>query len=129
MRRVLTILILVTAVGCSTASGKNPVAPINFDEIPKYEQGGPISAPKVISRVEPETSQAFRTKYSFAEAKIEAVIDESGKVVAARFVSGDREWAELLAKAVGRWRFEPATREGTPVAVRFAVSSTFRRSF
>jgi len=121
-------LALLLTFGCATADAPQAGVPFNFEAIPKYEQGGAISTPRVISRAEPQTSQAFRDKHKFAEAGVEAVVSEEGRVVAVRFVSGDREWAELLAQAVARWRFEPATLEGKPIMVRFTVTSTFRRT-
>lgn len=127
-RRSGAILIALMLFGCTTTDTPNPSVPFDFGAIPKYERGGPITAPKVISRVEPQTSREFRTKYKFASAKIEAVVNEEGRVIAAHYLSGDREWAQLLAQAVARWRFEPATLEGKPVTVRFEISSTFRSS-
>lgn len=126
--RLQAALVVLFAFGCATADSPQPGAPVNLEGIPKYEQGGPITAPKVISRVEPQTSQAFRDKNRFAEAKVEAVVNGEGRVVAVVYVSGDREWAQFLAQAVARWKFEPATLEGKPASVRFAVTSTFRRT-
>lgn len=126
--RIQLAFVALLAFGCATADSPQPGVPVNLEGIPKYEQGGPITAPRAVSRVEPETSQAFRDKNRFAEAKVEAVINEEGRVVAVLYVSGDREWAQLVAQSVARWKFEPATLEGKPVSVRFAVTSTFRRT-
>ncbi|HEX7707356.1 MAG TPA: energy transducer TonB [Thermoanaerobaculia bacterium] len=126
--RGLPVLLLILLVGCSSSSPSGSVAVDSYAAIPKYEKGGPITPPRVIKRVEPVISRALRETTRAADAEIEAVIDEKGTVIGAVYLSGNREWAQALAYAVGRWRFEPATLDGKPIAVRFTISSTFRRN-
>jgi len=129
IHRILPFLLLLVALGgcASDGAGQTPL-PASYDAIPLFEAGGPITAPRVVSRVAPATPREFRDKHSAATATIEAVVDESGRVVDVRFMEGHPEWAQHLMQAVRRWRFEPATLDGKPVAVRFPITSTFRHN-
>jgi periplasmic protein TonB len=127
-RRILPLLLLLFAFGCASGGTSQSPPPASYDAIPRFEAGGPITAPKVISRVEPTTSRELRDKYSDATATVEVVLDEQGRVVDVLYVEGNREWARLLMQAVRRWRFEPGTLDGKPVAVRFPITSNFRHT-
>jgi hypothetical protein len=81
-----------------------------------------------LKQFEPEAPDVIRDSRKSAAATAEAVIDIDGKVVAAWYVDGDREWARVLANAVRGWKFAPATLDPKPIAARFNVSSTYRRN-
>jgi len=104
--------------------GEAPV-PEQYAAVPRYEKDAGIEAPKAVRRVEPVVPGKFigggprRMK-----ATVEALINTEGRVEAVWYSSGDREWAEVVAQAVRQWQFEPATRDGQPIAVRFLVETS-----
>ena len=52
------------------------------------------------------------------------VITDKGVVRDAKVVTGlDKDLDKQALKAVGAWRFEPATKDGKPVAVRVKVEA------
>lgn len=54
---------------------------------------------------------------------LESVIDEDGCVRQVKVVKGrDTSLATAAAKSVRRWVFEPATRDGRPVRVRYLLT-------
>ncbi len=82
--------------------------------------------PKVIRRVDPQMTREFRRSRSDARATVEAVVDEQGKVADVWYVEGDERWAWIVAFALRKWEFEPATLDGKPIAVRFKMSSSVK---
>lgn len=86
--------------------------------------GGSVTRPEVIHRV-PVDFAAFQN----GEVRIsglfiaEAVIDEKGNVTRARTLksSGPKIDAAALA-ALRQWKFKPATLNGKPVAVYYALT-------
>lgn len=86
-----------------------------------------VTKPKLLHRVEPEVPEASRRKGTKGNVELAAVIDEDGRVTAARIVSSnDFAFAIASLDAVMRWTYEPARRDGRPVAVRFVVKTSFR---
>ena len=131
MRRLPILLAAIFLSACA-ATAPPPVSdpaippPAGFEHIPLFEKGEGMEPPKVLERVEPRASRELRQSVMKASATVELVIDETGKVAAAWYVDGHREWAKALLAAVRQWRFQPATRDGQPIAVRSRITSTLR---
>ena len=54
--------------------------------------------------------------------EVEILISDRGEVVAAKAVSGPRSYFDgMVLSAVKAWKFQPATRNGLPVAYRLRV--------
>ncbi len=89
--------------------------------------GGEVSAPTLISKIEPEYSEeARRAKYS-GSILLSVVVDQHGiprdiKVIRGVGLGLD----EKAIEAVTRWRFRPGMRHGHPVAVQAQVEVSFR---
>lgn len=89
--------------------------------------GGAVQRPIPLSRPQPRYTEVARRAAVQGAVIIEAVIDESGRVVEARVLKGlpmglDQE---ALA-AVGEWTFQPATLGGRPVKVFYTVTVHFQ---
>ena len=126
--RVFVCALLATLAGCAATSSPtpDPACLAQLDQsIPKYEAGGVVTAPRVVHRVEPAASIDIARGRPRA-ASVEAVIGEDGMVRAACLASGDPRWGQALMDAVRQWRFEPATLDSRPVAVRFVITSTIK---
>jgi TonB family protein len=92
-----------------------------------YRIGGDVSAPKLISKVEPDyTKKAKREKIS-GTVLLSLVIGPDGtakKIAVIR--SLDSGLDKNAIKAVSKWRFEPAKKDGKPVFVQAHVEVNFR---
>ena len=109
----------------SLLPGAGPVAPL----VP----AGPIRVtakvkkPEIITRVDPVYTEAARRVKVQGAVILEAVIDERGNVTSVRVVKGLPMGLEQSAvDAVSRWKFQPATLDGRPVAVYFNLTVSFR---
>lgn len=93
----------------------------------RYQAGQGIKPPKPAYQPEPEFSEEARKAKYQGNVTLAGTIDPRGEftdlcVVQALGAGLD----EKAIEAVRTWRFEPATRQGQPVAVRIAVEVTFR---
>ena len=65
-----------------------------------------------------------REVHDRAEVTVEFIVDRNGRVVDVRILHADSAVLEASClQAVRRWRFEPGTKDGIPVA--FRVQQTF----
>jgi TonB family protein len=92
-----------------------------------YRIGGDVSAPQIITKVEPEYSEEARKAKYQGVVMLSIVVDANGiprdiKVVRPLGLGLD----EKAIEAVQRWRFRPAMKGGKPVAVTANVEVNFR---
>lgn len=88
-----------------------------------------VSLPTLVERAEPIYPDALRKDRVGGKVVLKAVICSDGVPRALEVVSAKHEgFREAAIDAVRRWRYEPARRDGEPVAVRFAVQVSFRVS-
>jgi TonB family protein len=95
---------------------------------PVYKPGKDgVTAPRPTYRPNPEFSeQARQAKYQ-GTVVLTVTVSPSGKVTNVKVLSGlGMGLDEKAIEAVRRWKFEPATKDGKPVAVQVAVEVTFR---
>jgi TonB family protein len=92
-----------------------------------YRIGGGVTAPHAIYDPEPEYSEeARRVKYQ-GIAVLQVVIDAEGRPRDVRIArSAGMGLDEKAIEAVRKWRFEPGTLNGKPVAVIVNVEVNFR---
>ncbi len=89
--------------------------------------GGGVTAPRLVSKTDPEYSEdARRAKYQ-GEVQLRVVVDENGNV---RQIEISRTLGlgldEKAVEAVRKWRFQPGRRDGKPVPVWAIVEVNFR---
>lgn len=92
-----------------------------------YRVGGDVSAPVLISKVDPEYSEEARKAKFSGEVLLSIVVDEHGmprdiKVIRPLGLGLD----EKAIEAVQHWRFRPGMKNGHPVATSATVSVSFR---
>ena len=92
-----------------------------------YRIGGGVSAPSVISKVEPEYSEEARKAKWQGVVELMIVVDEHGlpqqmKVTHAFGLGLD----EKAMQAVAKWRFKPGMKDGKPVPVIATIQVNFR---
>jgi len=129
MVKAVVPFVLVLLGACASVANQPVADPACIEQanqgIPKYVEGGGMTAPRVIHRVEPIASlEVMRRRPRIAT--VEAIIGADGLVQSACHISGDPQWAKHLKDAVLQWRFEPATQDGKPVAVLFTLTSSIK---
>jgi TonB family protein len=92
-----------------------------------YPIGGDVSAPALISKVEPKYSDEARHAHLSGSVALSLVVGEDGvprdiKVVRPLGMGLN----ETAMEAVSQWRFRPGMKDGVPVPVRANVQVSFR---
>ena len=92
-----------------------------------YRIGGGVSAPQVLSKVEPEYSEEARKAKYQGTVRLMIIVDEHGMPKNIR-VTGPLGLGldEKAVEAVQKWRFRPAVKDGHPVSVEATVEVNFR---
>jgi TonB family protein len=94
-----------------------PVSTIDEDVVP----------PRKVAGEPPAYTEEARLAGIEGAVVVDAVIDEGGSVVEAKILEGLPLGLDRAAlDAVANWQFEPATRRGTPVRVRFVLTVNFK---
>jgi TonB family protein len=142
MKRFLKIgavvcpLALVSFAGGSSAAvsqgansqGKDDHAPAAAPSPPSkepvYEPGHGVASPRVIHQVAPDhPARGFRISGTVLIGLIVTSKGEPDEVHVIR--SLDKDVDQSAVDAVRQWRFDPATKEGKPVAVKISVEIRF----
>jgi protein TonB len=92
-----------------------------------YRVGGGVSAPRALYAPDPEYSEEARKAKYQGTVVLWVVVGADGRprdIRIARSVGMGLD--EKAVEAVRQWRFEPAHRDGTPVAVQINVEVSFR---
>ena len=86
--------------------------------------GPGVTQPKVIRQVQPEhPTKGFRIS---GAVLIGLVVSSTGEPKDVHVVKSlDKEVDQSAVDAVQKWRFEPATKDGKPVAVKVSVEIRF----
>ena len=92
-----------------------------------YRIGGGVSAPSVLSKVEPEYSEEARKAKWQGTVVLALVVDDQGrpqnlKVLRSLGLGLDQKAIE----AVEKWRFKPGMKDGKPVPVMATIEVNFR---
>jgi eukaryotic-like serine/threonine-protein kinase len=92
---------------------------------PKPKIGGRVRAAKLVSQPPPSYPAAARSARIGGIVRLRAHVDERGRVASVTYLDGPRMLAQAAMSAVRRWRYEPATLNGVPVAVDTDVQVNF----
>jgi len=87
---------------------------------------GDVEPPEFLEGTEPSYTDEARTAQVFGKVVLEAIIDKQGSVHCAAIVD-DLPFGlgQSAIDAVQKWRFEPATRNGQPVNVKYTFTIGF----
>ena len=113
-------------LGVGTGRGLGPGQGMGFGG-GVYKVGGGIAAPTAIATPDPEYSEEARKAKYQGVVVLWLIVDQNGnpkqiKVQRPLGMGLDQKAIE----AVQRWKFQPATKDGTPVAVQINVEVNFR---
>jgi protein TonB len=87
--------------------------------------GGKVDPPKQIYAAEVKYPAIARAARIEGTVVIDAIIDEQGKVVQARVVSGPGMLIGAALQSVEQWRYEPTRLNGEPVSIEMHVEVHF----
>jgi protein TonB len=92
-----------------------------------YRIGGGISAPSVLSKVEPEYSEEARKAKWQGSVVLSVIVDELGRPRNVRVLrSLGLGLDQKAVEAVLQWRFRPGLKDGKPVPVMATIEVNFR---
>ena len=92
-----------------------------------FRVGGGVSAPTLLSKVEPEYSEEARKAKYQGVVLLYVEVDPSGKAVNIRVLhSLGLGLDEKAMEAVRKWRFRPGVKDGRPVTVQAQIEVNFR---
>jgi TonB family protein len=96
-----------------------PAAPVRI--------GGAVQAPKLVSTILPVYPAIARTNGVEGSVVIEASVGTNGSVVSTKVISGPPILRQAALDALRRWKYQPATLNGEPVAVQITVTLQFHK--
>lgn len=115
-----------TGVGSGSGSGLGPGSGGGTGGS-RFVSGSGIEAPKLLSRVEPEYTQAAYDAKLQGSVVLEISVDTAGRVQVNRVIRGlGMGLNEKAIEAVSQWRFKPAMRDGQPFALTAVFEVFFR---
>jgi TonB family protein len=102
---------------------------IRFSELhltPGMSLAGDVSAPVPLRKVDPKYPQTLAQDHVEGEVILYGVIRPDGSVDSIQLVRGiDDQLDANAVQAFSQWKFEPATKEGQPVALEAIVHIPF----
>ena len=133
MQRTFRLFLCFAIVGAGTAACLASLS-VTHETIPQEEvyefskvgENG-ITAPRPTFHPDPTYTDRARRKKINGSVLLSLVVTAEGDVRDARITTGlDKDLDKQALKTVSTWRFQPATKDGKPVAVRIAVEVSFR---
>jgi len=107
--------------GLAAGAAKQPVAP------PKpLPVGGEVKQAKLVSSTPPAYPTLAKTQHIEGNVRVDALVDETGRVSAVKVVSGPTLLHQAAMDAIRQWKYEPATLDGKPVPMHLTVTLQFR---
>ncbi|HTF38445.1 MAG TPA: energy transducer TonB, partial [Blastocatellia bacterium] len=88
-------------------------------------KGGGVFQGSATKRVAPEYPQDAKAARIFGSVVVEVTVNEAGKVISARSISGPVELRGAAVDAARRWEFRPTMLSGTPVKVIGTITFNF----
>jgi TonB family protein len=104
-----------------------PAAPELQPEGPA-KVGGIVKEPRLVSRVMPEYPLVAKQAGIQGDIVVKTTIDPKGNVVNMQVVSGPAMLRGPALAALRRWKYEPSTLNGQPIAVQMLVTIKFSGS-
>jgi TonB family protein len=92
-----------------------------------YRVGGGVTAPALLSKIEPEYSEEARKAKYQGTVLLYIQVDPTGKAINMRVLhSLGLGLDEKAMEAVKKWKFKPGTKDGKPVTVEAQIEVNFR---
>jgi len=101
-----------------------PAAPEIQREDP-VRVGGKLNEPRLLTRVLPEYPLVAKQAGIQGDVVVKTTIDPKGNVVNMQVLSGPAMLRAPALAALRRWKYEPSTLDGQPIAVQMSVTIRF----
>jgi len=124
--RMAQSLLLLSAVALllGTSLSAQDVPQNTSDTV--YEAGNGVTAPKGVYTPNPEYTDRARKKKVRGTVVVSMIVTPEGKVRDPKITTSlDKDLDQQALAAVSKWRLEPGTKDGRPVAVRISAEVTF----
>jgi protein TonB len=108
-------------------SANSDVAPPPPSAAPPIRVGGDVQAPKLVSMVLPVYPSIARASGIEGSVVVEASVGPAGTVLSTKVISGPPILRQAALDALRRWKYQPATLNGEPVAVQITVTIQFHK--
>jgi len=117
----------VLLANSASAEKKNALPALNLCYIGPIDNQKLDVPPRLAKTVDPEYTDAARKEKIQGVVRLELVITPEGKPCPLKIVRGLRPELDInAAKAAEKWVFEPARKDGKPVATTVIVEVSFR---
>lgn len=113
--------------GIISDTGRAPLAPPPpVERKAPIRVGGRVKAPNQVHAPPPVYPALARQAKIQGDVKLDAVIDEQGRVVELKVISGHPLLIEAAIRAVTQWRYQPTLLNEQPVSIQLIVVVQFR---
>jgi TonB family protein len=100
---------------------------VRFAELKQNANAGELSAPAATRKVDPAYPIELMRQNVAGTVTLYAVIHSDGKIGSVRVLGGiDDRLDQYASQALSQWQFQPATRNGHPIAVEAVFRIPFR---
>jgi bla regulator protein blaR1 len=137
--RLLLVAVALLAVGAPMAAGMmrpvgspvaaSPQSTSGQEERQVLRPGNGVTSPKLVYEVKPRYTRAAMDAKIQGSVWLEAIVLENGEVgdvTVTRSLDTEYGLDDEAVKALRQWRFEPATKDGKPVAVQVDIEMSFK---
>jgi protein TonB len=93
---------------------------------PAAIKGGQLVQPKLISSMASTYPAAAKAAHAQGDVLIDALIDNTGKVVATKVINGSPLLQQAAVDSLRFWKYEPARLNGEPIPIHIKVNVSFR---
>jgi protein TonB len=101
-------------------------APQNSSDKVYAGQGRGMTVPKVVYQPAPEYADRPRKKKIQGTVTLSIIVTAEGKVRDAKVTTSlDKDLDQKALECVGKWKFDPATKDGQPVDMHIVVQMNF----
>jgi TonB family protein len=121
------ITFIAASITCITVNASPQAPSPKPDAENVYRVGGGVTAPRVLSRADPEYSEEARAAKINGTVLLQVVVGKDGIAHHINVLKGLDGGLDIKAvEAVQKWKFEPGTLNGEPVDVRAQIEINFR---
>ena len=124
----LTVMVAAAiALFCGSALFAQDVPDKTVEPVYELGSGSGVTAPKSVYAPNPSYTDKARKKKINGVVTLAMIVTAEGTVRDVKVIKSVDEGLDKQAVAtVSTWRFEPATKDGKPVAVHLKVETNFR---
>jgi len=122
----LCVAVVLTAASCVSGQDQPASNPENAPSPGVFKIGNGVAPPRVIRQTDPEFSEKARREHFQGTCVLLMIVGEDGMPRDIRVTKPlGKGLDEKAVEAVRSWRFDPALKDGKPVAVEIAVEVAF----